>query len=133
MLHRYPLTVHVIVIKTFYWQQCVTRCTCTLGPTMANPHLNNVPLIVASVFQMRRNGCLLVPLATCWTGILGWKTNTNTMCNYIRLCFRFDNGKCSLNVDGVMYELMLYDTPGQDAYKRLRPLSYPQTVNCRNK
>ncbi|XP_052768528.1 ras-related C3 botulinum toxin substrate 1-like [Mya arenaria] len=39
----------------------------------------------------------------------------------------FDNDKAVIAVDGSNYELHLWDTAGQEAYDRLRPLSYPMT------
>lgn len=44
-------------------------------------------------------------------------------------CFRFDNNTAAVQVDGQKYFLGLWDTAGQPAYDRLRPLSYPQTVS----
>lgn len=37
----------------------------------------------------------------------------------------FDNHACNLTVDGMDYNLTLWDTAGQEDYERLRPLSYP--------
>lgn len=37
----------------------------------------------------------------------------------------FDNQSCNLTVDGMNYNLTLWDTAGQEEYERLRPLSYP--------
>lgn len=39
----------------------------------------------------------------------------------------FETYVTDLKVDGISFELALYDTAGQDAYDRLRPLSYPDT------
>lgn len=39
----------------------------------------------------------------------------------------FDNYVSGIEVDKRFYELSLWDTAGQDAYDRLRPLSYPDT------
>ena len=41
---------------------------------------------------------------------------------------RFDNNTATVKVDDTNYCLALWDTAGQAAYDRLRPLSYPQTV-----
>jgi len=39
----------------------------------------------------------------------------------------FETYIADLSVDGINFELSLFDTAGQDAYDRLRPLSYPDT------
>jgi len=39
----------------------------------------------------------------------------------------FENLATSLEVDGKMMELMLWDTAGQEEFDRLRPLCYPNT------
>ena len=66
------------------------------------------------------------------TAIHSFVFNICVLSNHLHhVFFRFDNDKCSLTVDGVTYELLLWDTAGQDAYDRLRPLSYPQSVNYR--
>lgn len=39
----------------------------------------------------------------------------------------FDNYAVFVNVGGERYTLGLFDTAGQEAYDRLRPLAYPQT------
>jgi len=39
----------------------------------------------------------------------------------------FDNHVKCLEMDGIHYEVGLWDTAGQDEYDRLRPLSYPRT------
>ncbi|XP_018917600.2 ras-like GTP-binding protein RhoL [Bemisia tabaci] len=41
----------------------------------------------------------------------------------------FDNFSDKLEVDGQEYDIVLWDTAGQEDYERLRPLSYPGT-NC---
>lgn len=40
-------------------------------------------------------------------------------------CCRFDNFSDKLEVDGQEYDIVLWDTAGQEDYERLRPLSYP--------
>ncbi|CAH0386322.1 unnamed protein product [Bemisia tabaci] len=42
---------------------------------------------------------------------------------------KFDNFSDKLEVDGQEYDIVLWDTAGQEDYERLRPLSYPGT-NC---
>ena len=42
---------------------------------------------------------------------------------------RFDNYNANMNIDGNTRSVGLWDTAGQEAYDRLRPLSYPQTVS----
>ena len=37
----------------------------------------------------------------------------------------FDNHMASLNLDGTPVKLGLWDTAGQDEFKKIRPLSYP--------
>ena len=39
----------------------------------------------------------------------------------------YDNYSTTVTVDGTAVNLMLLDTPGQDDYDRLRPVSYPKT------
>ncbi|XP_034952220.1 ras-like GTP-binding protein RhoL [Chelonus insularis] len=39
----------------------------------------------------------------------------------------FDNYSDTINVDGQEYDIVLWDTAGQEDYERLRPLSYPNT------
>ena len=39
----------------------------------------------------------------------------------------FDNSTVTVRIGGEPYILGLWDTPGQEDYDRLRPLSYPQT------
>jgi len=39
----------------------------------------------------------------------------------------FENYSSDVTVDGVNYEVQLWDTAGQEEYDRLRPLSYPNT------
>ena len=39
----------------------------------------------------------------------------------------YDNYSTTLTVDGIPINLLLLDTPGQDDYDRLRPVSYPKT------
>ena len=39
----------------------------------------------------------------------------------------FETYIADLSIDNIPFELSLYDTAGQDAYDRLRPLSYPDT------
>lgn len=36
-----------------------------------------------------------------------------------------NNHECNLNVDGMDYNLTLWDTAGQEDYDRYRPLTYP--------
>ena len=40
----------------------------------------------------------------------------------------FDNYSTNMMLDGKVYSLGLWDTAGQEAYDRLRPVSYPNTV-----
>ncbi|XP_022919130.1 ras-like GTP-binding protein RhoL [Onthophagus taurus] len=40
----------------------------------------------------------------------------------------FENYAEELQIDGVNYDLSLWDTAGQEDYERLRPLSYPNTT-----
>lgn len=37
----------------------------------------------------------------------------------------FDNHDCCHTIDGINYNLMLWDTAGQEGFERLRALSYP--------
>ncbi len=39
----------------------------------------------------------------------------------------FDNHMSAVSVDGKAYSVDLWDTAGQEEYKRLRALSYPDT------
>lgn len=44
----------------------------------------------------------------------------------------FDNHNCNHTLDGIKYNLMLWDTAGQEGYERLRTLSYPNVcIHCR--
>ncbi|KAH3867093.1 ras-related C3 botulinum toxin substrate 2-like isoform X1 [Dreissena polymorpha] len=59
---------------------------------------------------------------------------TSLMKTYKEKCFPetniptvFDSIKVTMQVDEKNYDLTVYDTAGQEAYDRLRPLTYPQT------
>jgi Ras-related C3 botulinum toxin substrate 1 len=44
------------------------------------------------------------------------------------VCFRFDNFSDTIEVDGFPYNVTLWDTAGQEEYKNLRILSYPNVI-----
>ena len=58
---------------------------------------------------------LLVQLITC-------------ILHQCALFLRFDNYADTVVLDGVTYNLTLWDTAGQEEYERLRPISYPNVM-----
>ena len=44
--------------------------------------------------------------------------------------YSFDNYSQVISVDGLQYNVSLWDTAGQEDYERLRPLSYPNVRVC---